>query len=115
MHELGIMKNVLEVVLEYAEANHVKRIGAINLSVGALADIVPTYAQVFFELISKDTVAANAKINIEQIPAKIKCRSCGTETEMDINHLLYECDQCGSKSIDLVSGREFRVLSMEVE
>lgn len=115
MHELGIMENVLDVALEYAETNNVKKIQAINLSIGALSDIVPTYAQMFFELISKDTVAENAKINIEKIPIKIKCRSCGTETEMGINHLLYECDKCGSKSIELISGREFRVVSMEVE
>lgn len=115
MHELGIMKNVLEVALEYSEMNCVKKIQAINLSVGALSDIVPQYAQMFFELIAKDTVAENAKINIEKIPAKIRCRSCGTETEMDINHLINECDKCGSKSIELISGREFRVNSMEVE
>jgi len=115
MHELGIMENVLDVALEYAKANNVKKVRAINLSIGTLSDIVTTYAQMLFELISKDTVAANAKINIEKIPAKIKCRSCGTETEMDINHLLYECDKCGSKSIELIAGREFTIISMVVE
>lgn len=115
MHELGIMKNVLEVALEYAEKNEVKKIRAINLTIGALSDIIPEYAQMFFELIAKDTIADNAKIIIEKIPARIRCRSCGTEIEMDLDHLLYSCSQCGSESIELVSGREFRVTSMEVE
>ncbi|NPV91907.1 MAG: hydrogenase maturation nickel metallochaperone HypA [Firmicutes bacterium] len=115
MHELGIMKNVLEVVLEHSKANDVKKIQAINLSIGALSDIVPEFAQMFFDLLAKDTVAEGAKIVIEKVPAKIRCRSCGTETEMDTTHLLFSCDKCGSKLIELVSGREFRVKSMEVE
>jgi hydrogenase nickel incorporation protein HypA/HybF len=115
MHELGIMKNVLEVVLEYSEINNVKKVQAINLEVGALSEIIPTYAQMFFELIAKDTIAEHAQINIEQIPAKIRCRACGAEAEMDINHLLYACEKCQSKAIQLISGREFRIASMAVE
>lgn len=115
MHELGIMRNVLEVVLEYSEKNNVKKVQAINLEVGALSDIVPTFAQMFFQMIAENTIAENAQIKIEKIPAKIKCRICGTITEMDINNLLYNCEKCKSPAIELVSGREFRVTSMEVE
>lgn len=114
MHELSIMKDVLEVALEYAEKNDVKRIQKIGLSVGALATVVPDWAQMFFEFVAKDTVAENAKIEIQTIPARIRCRSCGAETEMDINNLLFACDKCNSKAIELISGREFRVTHMEV-
>lgn len=115
MHELGIMKNVLEVALEFGEQQNVQKILAVNLEVGALSDIVPEFAQMFFELISKGTIAENAKIVIEKIPARIKCRSCGAVIEMDIRNLLYACDQCESQSIELISGREFRVVSLEVQ
>jgi len=57
MHELGIMENVLDVALEYAKMNDVKKILAINLSVGALTEIVPEFAQMFFEFVAKDTIA----------------------------------------------------------
>jgi hydrogenase nickel incorporation protein HypA/HybF len=109
------MENVLDVAMEYAEHNDVKKIIQINLSVGALSDIVPEFAQMFFTTMAKDTIAENAKINIEKIPARIRCRSCGTEIEMDIKNLLFSCNKCGSKFIQLISGREFRVTSMEVE
>jgi hydrogenase nickel incorporation protein HypA/HybF len=109
------MKDVLEIALEYAEQNDVKKIRTIALSVGALASIVPDWAQMFFNYVSKGTIAEEAKIQIETIPAKIRCRSCGAETEMDVHNLLYECNKCDSKAIELVTGREFRVTSMEVE
>lgn len=115
MHELSIMKDVLEVALEYAEQNDVKKIRTIALSVGALATVVPDWAQMFFSYVSKGTVAEDAKIEIETIPAKIRCRSCGAETEMDVNNLLFACNECDSKAIELLTGREFRVTHMEVE
>lgn len=115
MHELSIMKDVLEVALEYAEKNDVKKIRKIGLSIGALATVVPDWAQMFFEYVAKDTVAENAELEIETIPARIRCRSCGAETEMDINNLLYACNQCDSRAIELISGREFRITHMEVE
>lgn len=115
MHELSIMKDVLQVALEYAEKNNVKKIQKIALSVGALATVVPDWAQMFFEYVAKGTVAENAKIEIETIPARIRCRSCGAETEMDINNLLFACNKCDSKAIQLIAGREFRITYLEVE
>lgn len=115
MHELSIMKEVLAVALENAEQNDAKKIREISLSVGALASIVPDWAQMFFDYISKDTIAENAKIDIETLPAKIKCHSCGTEIEMETHNLLFSCNKCESNNIELISGREFRVVSMEVE
>ena len=115
MHELSIMKEVLEVALEYAEKNDAKKINKIGLSIGALATVVPEWAQMFFEYVAKGTVAENAKIEIETIPASIRCRSCGAEIKMDVGNLLFACNQCDSKAIELISGREFKVVYLEVE
>jgi hydrogenase nickel incorporation protein HypA/HybF len=109
------MTSVLEVALEYAELNNVKKIRAINLTLGALSDIVPNFAQKFFDYISKDTIAENAKINIQRVPARIACRSCGAETDMETKSLSFSCIECGSKDIKLISGREFSIASIEVE
>lgn len=115
MHELGIMENVLEVALEYAEQNNVKKIRAINLTVGALLNIVPDDAQKFFNCVSRNTIAENAKINIQRIPARIACRSCGVETDKETKHLSFLCSECGSKDLELISGREFMIALIEVE
>ncbi|MEQ8202024.1 MAG: hydrogenase maturation nickel metallochaperone HypA [Syntrophomonadaceae bacterium] len=115
MHELGIMANVLDIALEYAEQNDVKKIRAINLEIGELSDIVPKIAQDFFGFIARDTIAENAILKIETIPARIRCRDCGTENDLDMDRPIYTCIECGSKSLQLISGREYRIASIEVE
>ena len=115
MHELAIMTRVLDVALEYAEVNNVKKIRAINLEAGAISGIVPRFAQMFFDHISKGTIAENALIKIENIPAKMACRSCGLEADMVPIGQSYSCLECGSQSMQIVSGRGYKVMSIEVE
>lgn len=115
MHELGIMANVLDVALECAVQNDVKKIRAVNLEIGELSDIVPKIAQDFFGFIARGTIAENASLNIVKIPARIRCRDCGEEDDLDVDHPSFTCIECGSKSLQLISGREYRIESIEVE
>lgn len=115
MHELGIMANVLDIALEYAEQNDVKKILAVNMEIGELSDIVPKIAQDFFGFIARGTIAENASLNIVKIPARLRCRDCGEEDDLDTDHPSYICFECGSKSLELISGREYRIASIEVE
>lgn len=109
------MANILDVALEFAEKNDVEKVRAINLEIGALSDIVPQIAQDFFGFIARGTIAEGAQVSIARIPAVIKCRSCGLEDDLDIDHPSLVCPDCGSKSLELVSGREYRIESIEVE
>ncbi len=109
------MANVLDVALEFAAKNDVKKILAINLEIGTLSDIVPPIAQDFFGFIATGTIAEGAKLNIVRIPAVIKCRSCGLEDDLDIDRPSLVCPDCGSKSLEPISGREYRIESIEVE
>jgi len=109
------MANVLDVALEFAAKNDVEKIRAINLEVGALSDIVPQIAQDFFGFIAKGTIAEGAQVNMERIPAVIKCRTCGLEDDFNMDHPSLVCPDCGSKSVELISGREWRIGSIEVQ
>ena len=42
-------------------------------------------------------------------------RSCGKEIVMDLNHLRYSCNECGSEEIELISGNQFRITSIEIQ
>ncbi|NPV91903.1 MAG: hydrogenase maturation nickel metallochaperone HypA [Firmicutes bacterium] len=115
MHELSIMKNILEIVLDHGQQAGAEKISRINLNVGAFTDIVPRWAQGYFDMIAKDTIAEKAEIHIDTLPAVIKCRSCGSEAQVDIAHLHMECGSCQSKQVELISGRELRIESIEFE
>lgn len=115
MHELSIMKNILEVVLEYGEQAEAKKISRINIIAGAFTEFVPRYAQLYFDMISQNTIAEKAEIHIDTSPAIIKCRLCGNETQVDIRHLHMRCNSCQSEEVELISGRELSIDSIEIE
>ena len=55
MHELSIMGNILDIVLDHAARAHAKRISRINLEVGELSDLLPDWMQTYFDFVSRDT------------------------------------------------------------
>ncbi len=115
LHELPIMENILELALEYGEQAEAEKITKINIVAGAFTEIVPRYAQIYFDMIAQNTKAAEAQIHISRLPAIIKCKICGTETEISVQNLLKTCSNCQSKQIELISGQQLMIDSIEIE
>jgi hydrogenase nickel incorporation protein HypA/HybF len=115
LHELSIMTAILEIVLKSAEQNKAKRIKTINLKIGALSDIIPEWAQTFFDMISKDTPADGAALSIEKVPAVIQCSACGNQQNLDPAKWELRCAKCSTEDMAILSGREFFVDSIEIE
>ena len=89
------------------------KITSINLIVGELAGVVPECVQFYFDAISKNTMADGAKLNFEIKPTQIKCRKCqNVFTPTDYK---WECPKCHETSVEIASGRECYMESIEVE
>ena len=116
MHELPIVKNVLNVTLEYAEKCHATQVNKVVLIIGQLHDLLPEWVEKFFKYASKGTIAENAKILIEHVPIICRCKSCQGNFVMHINgdEGDRKCPDCGSDSFSLLSGREFIIDKIEV-
>ena len=52
---------------------------------------------------------------MEKVPAVLRCTSCGVEFGFTKEDWRFSCASCGSAEITIVSGREFRIVSIEVE
>lgn len=113
MHELSVTQNVLNIVLEHAERAGAQRIIAINLVIGELTGFVDDSIQFYFDMLSPNTIAAGAKLLIQRIPARLRCRACGEEFELKDSHWL--CPKCSATGGDILTGREFFIQSIEVE
>ena len=115
MHELAVMENILEIAVDFAKKNGAKEIKQINLSIGVFSGIIPKYASQFFKMIAKDTIAENVKLEFESLPARFVCYECSSETEYEnISVEPLTCSSCGSEKLRLISGREFRIQSLEI-
>ena len=58
------------------------------------------------------TLAAESTLVIELAPLKVRCESCGAETEAEPSWLV--CAACGSCHTQLVSGDEMMLMSVEL-
>lgn len=110
MHEMGLAEGILDVVLDVAEGQKVRR---IRLHVGKLHMVVPDSLEFSFQLVSDGTPAAEAILEIEEVPARFICRKCGVESEL--NHPPFICPQCGAPDVEVKTGDQMLVDEVELE
>ena len=67
MHELSIMSNVLDIVVQHAQQNGAVKVTKIHLLIGELSDYIPEWMQNYFDFVSKDTIAENAQLVVEMV------------------------------------------------
>jgi hydrogenase nickel incorporation protein HypA/HybF len=114
MHELPVTQSILDIALRHAAKANAARILAISLTIGELTGFVDDSIQFYFDFLSKDTLAAGARLTIVRIPALAQCRSCAAEYAPPDSRL-WTCPDCGALGGDVIAGREFFVSSIEVE
>ncbi len=78
-----------------------------------MAAVVPESLTFCFNLISENTIAAGAEIEIESLPVIARCSDCGTLFEVE--NLMFICPRCQAPALELVSGRELTLLNIEGE
>jgi hydrogenase nickel incorporation protein HypA/HybF len=113
MHEFSITQNILSIVLEKAEEVQASKVSKINLVIGELAGIVDDCVEFYFGFLSKDTAAEGAVLSFQRPPAQLSCRTCGTVFSPANGN--WSCPACREPSVDIISGRELYVESIEVE
>jgi hydrogenase nickel incorporation protein HypA/HybF len=114
MHELSVTQSILEIALDYALRNEAQKIIAIHLQIGAITDFDDEWIQRYFDFVSKGTIAEGAKLRLSRTPAQLKCNQCSFLFPLDKSTWDTHCPSCHSKDCELISGREFRVESLEV-
>jgi hydrogenase nickel incorporation protein HypA/HybF len=108
MHELAITQSIVDLVVERTTG---RQVGLVRVEVGVLSGVVPDSMQFCYELISSGTTLEGSRLVIEKTPGSAHCRSC--DQNFVLNDLILLCP-CGSADVDIVTGRELRILSVEL-
>lgn len=114
MHELGILQEVLDTALKVAKENGGKKVTKITLKIGVMSGIVPQLVQSYFDVLSKDTIARDAKLIIDIDPAVYICCDCGAKTVYTEQAPHFECEKCASRSLKLISGYGFQIVNVGI-
>lgn len=115
MHELPVTKSICDIVLRHAAANGAAEVISVQLEIGALSDLQNEWVQRYFGHVSRGTVAEGAALEIRKVPAVFSCNRC--DRRFAVDSLAAEgiaCGPCGAEDVQLVSGREYLVKSIEV-
>jgi hydrogenase nickel incorporation protein HypA/HybF len=113
VHELSIAQSLLEIIVDESKRHGLERINKVILQIGEFAAVVPESLKFCFELVSRDTVASGARIEIESVGITARCEKC--DFSFDVQDQVFLCPRCGEPALDLLSGRELTVMSIEGE
>ncbi len=113
MHELPITQSICSLAVREAERVGATQVYALRIKMGEYPAYVPVLIQEYFNVVSEGTLAEGAVLEIETVPATLRCHTCGAERRMEKFRM--KCPVCGSREVELLTGREFYIDSMEVE
>jgi hydrogenase nickel incorporation protein HypA/HybF len=113
MHELSVCQALVDQLHELAQRESAQRITRVLLRVGPLSGVVPDLLEHAFPIAAAGTVADGAAIAIEHAGLRVRCRTCGAQTDAEPGSLV--CGDCGDFRTDLVTGDELLLVSVELE
>ena len=113
MHELSLAEAINNTIKELCERSEWTRVRRIVLKIGQMRQIDPELLTFAFDVVAKGTVSEGAELSVLELPIVFKCNACGRETSSEAT--VFVCAHCGSANVDLLSGMELTIESMEVE
>ena len=113
MHEIGIVRQILRTVSDFAVANNVRDIKEVVVDCGELSLIIPKYLEEIYPSVVKNGSLKDAKLKINIMPSMAECNSCD-EIFNVIEHKGY-CPSCGSFDKTVLSGKDFIIREIVVQ
>ena len=110
MHELSLSTAIVNTVAKHAQG---RKVTVVSLRVGQLRQVIPETLEFYFEFVARDSVCDGARLEQEVVDARLRCNACELEWEIEIP--AFRCPTCGGGDVEVASGDEFEVESIEVE
>lgn len=129
MHEWALAEGVVAAVSRIAEEQGLKRVTEVTVQIGELQQ-VDREILIFAIDQLRPPIMRDAKIIIEEAPAKLRCRVCGHSWRFDpkgleedvseaihfvpeVAHAYLRCPSCGSPDFEVVEGRGIWLASVK--
>ena len=113
MHELPITQSLLQLVLEHATRAGGGRVMQVHLVVGELSRVVDDSVQFYWDILSRETMAAGARLCFRHLPLRFAWRTC--QHEFEPKNERFVCPSCRATQLRVVAGDEFRLESLDVD
>jgi len=110
---MSIAESVLQIIEDKARSDGYAKVNAVWLEIGQLAGVETESLRFCFDVVARDTVARDARLEIIETAGQGWCMECACNVAVTAR---YEpCPSCGSFQIEVTGGEEMRVKELEVE
>jgi hydrogenase nickel incorporation protein HypA/HybF len=110
MHELSVASAIIDTATRHAGG---RRITVVSVRVGYLRQVVPESLAFYFEHVARDTACDGARLELEVVPAFLRCDACTHEWALD--DAVFRCPACAATDVRVAGGDELEVESIEIE
>ena len=113
MHEYGVTCKVIKIAEENAKQNNALKVTDIYLVVGDMSGFIGESIQMYFDVISQDSITNGAKLHIRVVRSELFCDTC--QINFDRPKYSFECPICHQNGSPTQIGKEFFVEKIEIE
>lgn len=113
MHEMSLAEGVLQIIEDAARSQGFRQVRTVWLEIGPLAGVEKEAMRFCFEVVMRDSIAHEARLEIVDTPGQGWCMQCASS--VPVAELFGACPQCGSHQVQVTGGNEMRVKELEVE
>jgi hydrogenase nickel incorporation protein HypA/HybF len=113
MHEFSLATNIIEIISDSARAKEANRVTKVLLEIGELSGVEESALDTALNALIPGTILAGSEIKKVHTSGKAKCISCNTI--YPLSDLFEICPKCNGFQKKIISGKEFKVLSIELE
>ncbi len=111
MHEISLIENIIEIIMAEMPKHSVTKVETITLRIGEMRHIVSDTLVFGFDVLSKDTPLEGAKLIIESVPMRGRCKTCGQD--FIIEDWFSNCSKCDGTNTEIISGKELEIVAFE--
>jgi hydrogenase nickel incorporation protein HypA/HybF len=113
MHEMSLAEGVLQLIEDAAREQAFSRVTAVWLEIGELAGVEVEAMKFCFDAVTRDSIAAGARLEIIATPGSGWCMECAVT--VPLGEVFGACPRCGRHRVQVTGGTEMRVKELEVE
>ena len=113
MHEMALAEGVREIVDDAARSGGARRVAAVRLEIGRLANVEIDALRFAFEVVKRGSLADSARLEIVERVGLAWCMCCSEV--VSIGALGDACPTCGHHQLQVTGGDRMRVLEIEVD
>ena len=98
---------------EQAATQQFERVKSVWLEIGPLAGVELDALRFGFDVVTRNSLAEGAKLEIIEMPGQAWCLQCSKT--VPVSQRFDACPECGSYQLQITGGEELRIKELEVD